>query len=173
MRSIPIRIILGALLAAPALAAPALAAQTPGSLLHQQAPQFARTDLNHQRIDLSAYRGHVVLLNFWATWCAPCQTEMPRFVEWQNQYRAAGLQIIGVSMDDDADQALALVRRRHLNYPVLMGDSELGLQYGGVLGLPVTFLIDRRGKVTARFKGATSMTAMRREVERLLRANGE
>ena len=150
-----------------------LSAQAPDTLLHERAPQFARMDLNHQRIDLSAYRGRVVLLSFWATWCAPCQTEMPRFVAWQNRYQAAGLQIIGVSMDDDEGQALELVRRRHLNYPVIMGDSDLGIQYGGVLGLPVTFLIDRQGRIAARFKGATSMTAMRREVQRLLRDKGE
>jgi len=145
-----------------------LFAQAPDSLLHQQAPQFARMDLNHQPIDLSALRGHVVLLNFWATWCVPCQAEMPRFVQWQNRYQAAGLQVIGVSMDDDAGQALELVRRRHLNYPVIMGDSDLGIQYGGVLGLPVTFLIDRQGRIAARFKGAESLPAMKREVKRLL-----
>ncbi|HEY2861805.1 MAG TPA: TlpA disulfide reductase family protein [Terracidiphilus sp.] len=148
-------------------------AQTADPLLHQPAPEFVRSGLNHERIDLSAYRGKVVLLNFWATWCAPCQTEMPRLVRWQRRYRKAGLQVIGISMDDDADQAGTLVRRRRLNYPVLMGDSDLGTQYGEVLGLPVTFLIDRQGRIAAHFKGETSMTVMRREMERLLREKGE
>jgi cytochrome c biogenesis protein CcmG/thiol:disulfide interchange protein DsbE len=71
------------------------------SLLHKEAPEFVRTDLKHQKLDLHTYRGKVVLLNFWATWCAPCQLEMPRFVAWQKQYGTRGLQIIGISMDDD------------------------------------------------------------------------
>lgn len=164
MKSNLIRIVLCAL-----LAVSALPAQGPDSLLHKQAPQFARTDLNHERIDLSAYRGRVVLLNFWATWCAPCQTEMPRFVAWQKRYGPDGLQVIGVSMDDDREPVLALLRQRPLNYPVIMGDSELGKQYGEVLGLPVTFLIDRQGRIAARFKGGTNLPAMKRQMERLLR----
>lgn len=143
------------------------AAQAPDSLLHQPAPEFIRTDLNHQRIDLAAYRGRVVLLNFWATWCVPCQIEMPRFVQWQRAYGSQGLQVIGVSMDDDATPVAALVRKRHVNYPVVMGDSALGTMYGGVLGLPVTFLIDRDGKIAAHYKGETNLTEMEHEVQRL------
>ena len=138
------------------------------SLLHKQAPQFVLPDLNHQRIDLANYRGRVVLLTFWATWCAPCQIEMPHFVEWQTLYGKDGLQIIGISMDDDSAPVVALTRKRHVNYPVAMGNEHIGEQYGGVLGLPVTFLIDRSGKVAARFKGETSLAAMEREVRRLL-----
>jgi thiol-disulfide isomerase/thioredoxin len=148
-------------------------AQAPNPLLHKQAPQFVRTDVNQGRVDLSAYKGRVVLVNFWATWCAPCQSEMPRFVQWRNRYRAEGLQIIGVSMDDDPGPVVKLVHKRHVNYPVIMGDAELGTLYGGVLGLPVTFLIDRQGNVAARYKGETNLPAMEREVQRLLRAGGE
>jgi thiol-disulfide isomerase/thioredoxin len=148
-------------------------AQGPASLLHKPAPQFARADLNHQPVDLSAYRGHVVLLNFWATWCAPCQIEIPRFVQWQAAYSAKGLQILGVSMDDDSAPALALTRRRHVNYPVIMGDAQLGRLYGGVLGLPVTFLIDRQGNIAAVYKGQTNLNAMEHEIRRLLPAGGQ
>ena len=98
-------------------------------------------------------RGRVVLLNFWATWCAPCQVEMPRFVAWQTKYKAEGLSIVGVSMDDNSEPVKALVGKRKLNYPVVMGDEKLGLAYGGVLGLPVTYLIDRQGIIRARYQG--------------------
>jgi len=152
---------------------PALPAQTPGPLLHQPAPQFVRSDLNHRRIDLSNYRGKVVLLTFWATWCAPCQIEMPRFVQWQGRYGAAGLQIIGVSMDDDSAPVLALTRKRRVNYPIVMGDAQLGELYGGVLGLPVIFLIDRQGNIAARFQGETELGRIERELQRLLRAPGQ
>jgi thiol-disulfide isomerase/thioredoxin len=74
---------------------------TATSLLHKEAPEFVRTDLKHRKLDLHAYRGKVVLLDFWATWCSSCQFEMPRFVAWQTQYGPRDLQIIGISMDDD------------------------------------------------------------------------
>lgn len=157
-----------AVLLALILGAHALHAQSGNSLLHKPAPQFVLSDINHHPIDLADYRGRVVLLTFWATWCAPCQIEMPRFVEWQTRYGKDGLQIIGISMDDDSAPVIALTRKRHVNYPVAMGNEHIGEQYGGVLGLPVTFLIDRSGKVAARFKGESSLEAMEREVRRLL-----
>ncbi|UWZ83350.1 TlpA family protein disulfide reductase [Occallatibacter riparius] len=144
-------------------------AQPADPLLHKPAPSFVREDLNKQRIDLAAYRGKVVLLNFWATWCAPCQIEMPRFADWQTRYGADGLQIIGVSMDDDAAPVTALLRKRPVNYPIVMGDEQIGTEYGGILGLPLTFLIDRRGNITARYKGETNLDSLEHDLQRLLR----
>jgi thiol-disulfide isomerase/thioredoxin len=166
MRPAPILILAVSLLAAVCLGG---AAQPAESLIHQPAPGFVRSDLNQQRIDLSAYRGKVVLLNFWATWCAPCRVEIPRFVQWQSRYGPEGLQVISISMDDSPDPVLAVNRKHHVNYPIVMGDEELGTSYGGILGLPVTFLIDRRGYITARFKGETNLATMERELQRLLR----
>lgn len=137
-------------------------------LLHRQAPGFMRDDLNHHRVDLAAYRGRVVLLTFWATWCAPCQIEMPHFIDWQRRYESQGLQIVGISMDDDAAPVVSLTRKRGVNYPIVMGDEKLGTLYGGILGLPVTFLVDRKGVVVARFKGQTSLATMERAVQKAL-----
>lgn len=137
-------------------------------LLNKPAPAFARADLKHQRIDLAAYKGHVVLLTFWATWCAPCQIEIPHFVDWQSRYAARGLQIIAISMDDDSTPVQALARKRNINYPVLMGDEKIGQLYGGILGLPVTLLIDRQGIVRAVFRGESSLDAMHRALLKLL-----
>ena len=138
------------------------------SLLHKEAPEFVRTDLDHRKLDLRAYRGKVVLLDFWATWCASCQIEMPRFVAWQSQYGPRGLQIIGISMDDDP----ALARKMYENeveYPVAMGDEKLGTLYGGVLGLPLAFLIDSQGKVQAQFRGETDLNLIEEQFKPLLR----
>jgi thiol-disulfide isomerase/thioredoxin len=146
-------------------ALPALAADT---LIHKKAPEFVRTGLDHRKLDLNAYRGKVVLLNFWATWCAPCQVEMPRFVAWQKEYGPRGLQIIGISMDDDPALVRGLYHKLHLNYPVAMGDAPLGELYGGVLGLPVTFLIDRNGEVRAKFEGQTDLGKMKLQWQSLL-----
>jgi peroxiredoxin len=137
-------------------------------LLHQLAPEFTRIDLRHQALSLTAYRGDVVLLNFWATWCAPCQLEIPHFVAWQKQYGARGFQVIGISMDDDPAPVRSLYQKLHLNYPVAMGDAALGKLYGGVLGLPVTFVIDRRGKIVAEFQGETSLDKIESTLRPLL-----
>ncbi len=135
----------------------ALAFPASGPALNSPAPEFALTDLNHKRLDLHAFRGKVVLLDFWATWCAPCQVEIPHFVAWQNQYGALGLKVIGISMDDDPGPVRNLYRRLRVNYPVAMGDAGLGQTYGGIYGLPVTFLIDRKGRIRAEYQGVTDL----------------
>jgi cytochrome c biogenesis protein CcmG/thiol:disulfide interchange protein DsbE len=137
-------------------------------LLHKKAPEFIATDFNHKTVDLKAYRGKVVLLNFWATWCAPCQLEMPRFAAWQTQYGPSGLQIIGISMDDDPAAARRLYEKLRLNYPVAMGDEKLGELYGGVLGLPLTYLIDSKGVVRAEFQGETHLNVIEKQLKALL-----
>lgn len=162
--------------AAPLLAAFLLApsalcsAKAPGVLLHKAAPKFVRSDIHGHRVDLGSFRDHVILLTFWATWCAPCQIEMPHFVRWQQELGPKGLQIVAISMDDDAAPVLALTSKRNVNYPVIMGDEQIGNLYGGVLGLPVTFLIDRHGDVAAIFKGESKIAAMKAQVLKLLAA---
>ncbi|MGA3070979.1 MAG: TlpA disulfide reductase family protein [Terracidiphilus sp.] len=141
----------------------------PTSLLHKEAPEFVRTDLENRKLDLRAYRGKVVLLDFWATWCASCQIEMPRFVAWQSQYGPRGLQIIGISMDDDPALARRVFEEQKLNYPVAMGDEKLGQLYGGVLGLPLIILIDSQGKVKARFRGEADLKLIEKRFKPLLR----
>ena len=136
--------------------------------MNRRAPEFARKDLAGKSVDLKNFRGKVVLLNFWATWCAPCQLEMPAFAAWQRQYGPDGLQVIGISMDDDATPVVGLVAKLKLNYPVLMGDANLGRQYGGVLGLPLTYLIDRDGLVRARFQGETDLKTMEKRLQTIL-----
>jgi len=136
-------------------------------LLHKPAPTFVRRDLSGKSIGLRAYRGKVVLLNFWATWCAPCQVELPRFEAWQKQYGAQGLQVIAISMDDDSAPVRALVGKLGLDFPVAMGDAAIGKRYRGVLGLPVTFLIARDGTIMARFQGETPLPEIEKQVQKL------
>ena len=138
------------------------------SLLHKQAPEFVLRDLSHKSLDLKAYRGKVVLLNFWATWCAPCQLEMPRFIAWQSQYSPRGLQVIGISMDDDPALVRSLCAKLKVNYPVVMGDEKIGELYGGVLGLPVTYLIDTHGEIRAEYRGETDLSRIEMQMKMLL-----
>jgi len=122
------------------------------------APDFALTDFNGKPLRLADYRGKLVLLNFWASWCEPCLEEMPRLSAWQRNYGAAGLQVIGVSMDDEAAPAKRLLAKRPVDYPVGLGDDKLGERYGGILGLPQSFLIDRHGLILARHKGEADLS---------------
>jgi cytochrome c biogenesis protein CcmG, thiol:disulfide interchange protein DsbE len=139
----------------PANGAPVVSGPT--TLIDRKAPEFARKDLGGRILDLRSFRGKVVLLNFWATWCAPCLTEMPVFNSWQRQYGPQGMQVIGISMDDDSTPVRKLVTKLKPEYPVAMGDARLGERYGGVLGLPLTYLVDRNGIVRAQFQGEINL----------------
>ncbi len=131
------------------------------------APDFSLTDLAGHPLRLSDYRGKVVILDFWATWCEPCKQEIPRFIELQSKY-AQRLEIIGISMDDDVEPVRAFQQQYKMNYPVALGSPKLADQYGGVLGLPITFVIDREGRIASRHIGATDPTVFEAEIQRLL-----
>jgi cytochrome c biogenesis protein CcmG/thiol:disulfide interchange protein DsbE len=132
------------------------------------APDFTRTDVKGSPLSLRSYRGKLVLLNFWATWCGPCLTEIPTFAAWQNTYGQAGLQIVGVSMDDDSAPVKRVYEKYHLNYPVVMGDADLGERFGGVLGLPMSYLIDPDGRVIGRYKGELDLKQLESQIKSLL-----
>lgn len=133
------------------------------------APDFSLPLLTGGELELSTFRGKVVLLDFWATWCDPCRDEIPRFVDLQNRYGSQGLQIIGVSMDDDLAPVRDFYQRFKMNYPVIMGNAQVGEAYGGVLGLPIAFLIGRDGRIYAKHIGATGISVFEREIAGLLR----
>ncbi len=142
--------------------------QTPSQMVGKAAPSLVRSDLNGRNVDLAKYRGKIVLLNFWATWCSSCQVELPQFEAMQKKYGEDRLQVITVSMDDSETPVQKTARRLHLKLPVVMGDAKLGEAYGGVLGLPVTFLIDRNGTIVAKFKSETAPDKIEAEIKRML-----
>jgi cytochrome c biogenesis protein CcmG/thiol:disulfide interchange protein DsbE len=141
----------------------------PAGTLNTMAADFTRTDLSGRPVHLEQFRGRVVLLNFWATWCGPCITEIPVFSRWQRQYGDAGLQVIGVSMDDDEAAVKRFIAKHDVSYPILMGDAKLGESYGGVFGLPQSLLIDARGRIVLRRVGEPNMEALRSQIEGLIR----
>lgn len=150
-----------------AAASPAHAQDQSRKLIGRPAPAFALQDFHHKTLHLAQFRGKVVLLNFWASWCAPCQAEMPTFAQWQKQYRGK-LQVIGVNMDDEMPKAQAVANKLKVNYPLVIGTAHMGEAYGGIYGLPVTFLIDEHGRIQAEYQGGNHVSQIRAKIERLL-----
>jgi thiol-disulfide isomerase/thioredoxin len=119
---------------------------------------FTMRDMNGKDFHLADYKGKVILLDFWATWCGPCKYEIPGFVQLQEQYGKQGLQVIGISVDDTADKLPPFVQQFKMNYPVLVGLGRDDVQqaYGPIYGIPVNVLIARDGRICARHTGLPS-----------------
>jgi len=133
------------------------------------APAIALNDLDDKPLNLADYHGKVVLLDYWATWCVPCRAEIPHFVEFQDKYASQGFQVLGISMDDGPQPVQGFYKDFKMNYPVAMGSTNLAQSYGGILGLPVTFLIGRDGKIAAKYVGATEASVIQQKLESLLK----
>jgi thiol-disulfide isomerase/thioredoxin len=134
----------------------------------ESAPMFQAQDLSGKTISTNDFKGKVVLLNFWATWCPPCREEIPELISLQKQYKDR-LQIVGVSEDDDPPQkVLQFVQRTGMNYPVVMATSELTDAYGGVPALPTSFVIDPQGRVVQRHTGEYPIETYDSEIRALL-----
>ena len=110
---------------------------------------FTLKDVNGKDVKLASFKGKVVLLNFWATWCGPCKIEIPWFNEFQQKYQDKGFVVLGISADDTVEQLKPFVTEFKMNYPVLVGLGREDVQeaLGPVWGLPTTLLINREGKV--------------------------
>ena len=131
---------------------------------------FTLKDMDNKPVRLSDFKGKVILLDFWATWCGPCKIEIPWFVEFQKRYGQNGLQVVGVSVDDTLEKLIPYVREMKMNYPVLQGRHHDDLQdaFGPMWGIPVTVLISRDGKVCGKHTGLSSKDAFEDEIKALL-----
>lgn len=139
----------------------------------EMAPDFTLNDASGHPVTLSALRGKVVLLNFWATWCTPCKVEIPWFVELQESRRSSGFEVLGVSLDDDGWKAVKpYVEARNVNYPVVLGNQEITRLYGGVPSLPTTLIIDRSGRIAAVHVGLCSKAEYEGDVRAVLSERG-
>ena len=137
---------------------------------HKAAPDFTLKDVNGTTVRLSDYKGKVVLLDFWATWCGPCKIEIPWFMEFEKQFKDRGFAVLGVSMDEGGwDEVKPYIQERGINYRILMGNDAVEQAYGGVDSLPTTFLIDRSGRIVKVHVGLEKgKNEIRNEIEGLL-----
>jgi thiol-disulfide isomerase/thioredoxin len=131
---------------------------------------FTLKDLDNKPVKLAAYKGKVIVLDFWATWCGPCKLEIPGFIRLQNTYGAQGLQTIGISVDDKLDALTPYVAEYKMNYPILQGLDHDDVQdaFGPILGIPTTIVIGRDGTICRKHEGLTGRDTFEREITALL-----
>ncbi|HEX8027206.1 MAG TPA: TlpA disulfide reductase family protein [Vicinamibacterales bacterium] len=146
-------------------------AQTPACMADAKPAnwEFKLKDLEGKDVALSSFKGKVVLLNFWATWCGPCKAEIPGFVELQEKYRDK-LTIVGYSVDDTAELAKKYAAEYKMNYPILLGEGREDVQdaYGPIWGIPASFLISKDGKVCRKHMGIAPKAVFEKEIVALL-----
>jgi thiol-disulfide isomerase/thioredoxin len=131
---------------------------------------FVVKDMNGADVKLADYKGKVVMLNFWATWCGPCKVEIPMFTELQTKYKDQGLAFLGISVDDAPEQLRPFAQEYRMNYPVLIGDGRDDVQnaFGPMFGIPVTLLIARDGTICTRYLGPRPKERFERDIKALL-----
>ncbi len=139
------------------------------------APEIRLKDLNGKEVSLADYKGQVVLLNFWATWCDPCRVEIPWLIDLQAKYASRGFTVVGVAMDEEGKSVVApfIEKERFdvngkqlpMDYPILLGDDEASEKFGGILGYPTSFLISRDGKQVLKIQGLRSYDEIAKAIE--------
>ena len=148
-------------------------AQTPTGACDPHGPpaklNFTFRDVDNKKVSLSEFKGKVIILDFWATWCVPCKAEIPGFIDLQKKYGGRGLQIIGLSVDDSAGTARKYAGEMKMNYPVLLaeGKEEILKAYDPIPSIPVSVVIGRDGKVCAKHVGIAPMDVFQKEIASL------
>jgi thiol-disulfide isomerase/thioredoxin len=144
------------------------------------APEVSFKDLDGKDVTLASYKGKVVILNFWATWCDPCREEIPWFIEFQQKYADKGFTLLGVAMDEEGKpvvqpfvQTTPFNVNGHpntMNYPIVIGNDDIAAKFGGLLGLPTTIVISRDGKIQKKYIGSVDKAALEKDIQALLNA---
>jgi thiol-disulfide isomerase/thioredoxin len=139
------------------------------------APEVSFKDLDGKEATLAQYKGKVVLVNFWATWCEPCRVEIPWLIEMQQKYGPKGFTVLGVDVDDESRDTIATFvgeerfdvngTKAQMNYPIFRGNDAVAEKFGGLLGYPTSFLISRDGKVVKKVQGLVSYDEIAKAIE--------
>ena len=142
------------------------------------APDVTFKDLKGKDVSLASLKGKVVLVNFWATWCEPCQVEIPWMIAFQKKYADKGFTLLGVAMDEEGKSVVEPYVQKTtfdvdghpttMNYPIVLGNDDLADKFGGLLGLPTTYVITREGKVAKRYIGLATEADLDKLIQSLL-----
>ena len=135
-----------------------------------RAPNFTLYDLENREVSLKKFKGKVVLLDFWATWCYPCRIEIPHFIRLYEDYYSSGLEVIGIALDKGgAETVKPFAEKEGINYTILIGDVSVAKDYGGINSIPTTFMIDKKGIVYSKYVGVPrDIGVFERDVKKLL-----
>jgi thiol-disulfide isomerase/thioredoxin len=143
--------------------------------LSKPEPELKLKDVNDKDLALADLKGKVVFVNFWATWCGPCQEEIPTLIDLQNKYASRGFTVVGIAMDDEGKSVVAPFvasekynvngQKLLINYPIVIGNDDAGDKFGGILGYPTSFLISRSGKQIMKFQGAPDTSVILKAIE--------
>ncbi|MCK4353136.1 TlpA family protein disulfide reductase [candidate division WOR-3 bacterium] len=133
------------------------------------APDFTLPELGGEQFTFSSLKGKVIILDFWATWCGPCRVEIPDFISLYKKYKDKGLEIIGISLDRDKESAVApFARQMGINYIIVFGGKEVTEKYGGIRGIPTTFIIDQKGNIFKKYVGVRTKNIFEADIKELL-----
>lgn len=133
------------------------------------APDFALPTTDGKVLKLSDYRGKVVIIDFWATWCPPCRKGIPDLIDIKKKYGSKGVEIIGVSVDTDTKpEVIPFIKEKGINYPVVYGNQNVYMQYGGIRAIPTTFVIDKEGKIVASYEGLVPKVTYENHIKKIL-----
>ena len=138
-------------------------------------PEVSFQDLQGNTVSLASLKGKVVLVNFWATWCDPCRAEIPMLINLRHHYGPEGFQVLGVAMDDDGKSVVQPFVQNvkfdvaghptTMDYPILLGNDDISTKFGGLLGMPTSFLINRDGKIAKKYIGILTEDEITRDVQ--------
>ncbi|WP_263383416.1 redoxin domain-containing protein [Granulicella arctica] len=145
----------------------------PPQLRGKAAPGFTLVTLDGKKISLADYKGRPVLVNFWATWCAPCKLEMPWFEEFRAKYQGQGFEVLGIAEDDAGkDEIAKSAKKLGATYPILLTDGKIADSYGGIDYLPMSFYVDGKGIVQEQTAGLGSRDEIEANIKKLIAGNG-
>ena len=143
--------------------------KTPPETAGNPAPSFTLQDLSGNEVSLSDFKGKVVILDFWATWCQPCVKEIPHFIELYEQYKDQGFAMVGISLDHQGvSDVKSFVQKYQVNYPILMNDGRADKAYGGIKYIPTTFVIDRTGNIRQKYVSYREKAVFEADIKALL-----
>ena len=140
------------------------------SIQPQRAPNFLLKTYDGKTVELAKLKGKVVVVNFWATWCGPCRAEIPAFIKAYDTYKSKGLEIVGIALDEDGwSKVQPFIEKNKINYPIVLGNADVAQQYGGIEGIPTTFVVDRKGNIVDHEVGMLTRPMLEQKIKGFLK----